>query len=457
MSKFKLDIYLILIFLLIFFVYNITSYSFIIIIPVLLISYYRIIIKKDITTVIILMLVSRLIMGPLLPGNNQMFNVLNFLCNYFPSFYIIIYNCLRPNLIPLKRIKSLRFTMWYAFFLLTFGLFTPQFAIDVFTVEILPILLFLIMILLNQDQKLNYLYLLNFFRYSFLACVVIYLSPFFYENMVHLYSNGIIFKEEVPNIALTVMGVIPRNTGFVFDFRILGQLACLYLLLLYYLHKKTSYKDLILLVVVALTTFSRGPLVILFLLAIAVYLPTHIRLTKRLIVILSFTSAILLGGIFYSLNSEVFQNFLNTFNPTSSHNAISQRGIFIDYSLDKFYENPLGNGIGSLSSSNSGVQVFAGYTNLHKVIPDEVYYYKITDAYLTLSLAEKGIIGFFLFFLSFLEIFLSKINRVSVLFSLGLLINLVGTDIPKEGFYYFVIIFISYGIIQSGGINKYHN
>lgn len=454
MLKFKLDVYLILIFLLILFVFHVTTYTFLLIIPVLVISYYRILIKKDITTAIILMLCSRLIMGTLLPGNNHIFNLLNFLCNYFPPFYIILYSCIRPRSINVKRIKSLRFTIIYVSFLMVFSLFTPFYAIDVFTVEILPISLFLIMVLLNQDQNVDYLYLLNFFRYSFLGCLVAYLSPFFHENMYYLFANGIIFKEKVPDIALTVMGVIPRNTGFIFDFRIMGQLSCVYLLLIHYLNKQTSYKDLILLLAVAFSTFSRGPLVILFLLVIAVYAPKQVRLTKRSILILSVSSLILVGGIIYSLNSIVFQDFLKTFNPTSNHNAISQRGIFIDYSLDKFFKNPLGNGIGTLSSSNSDVKVFAGYTNLHKEIPDEVYYYKITDAYLTLSLAEKGIIGFLLFVLSFMEIFLSKINRVSIMFSLGLLINLVGTDIPKEGFYYFVIIFISFGLIQRGRVEN---
>ena len=65
-----------------------------------------------------------------------------------------------------------------------------------------------------------------------------------------------------------------------------------------------------------------------------------------------------------------------------------------------------------------------------------------------MSLAEKGIIGFILFLLSLNEIFYSNRNRVSLFFFIGLILNLIGTDIPKQGFYYFVIILIYYGTSQ---------
>src|SRR5690606_7091245 len=122
--------------------------------------------------------------------------------------------------------------------------------------------------------------------------------------------------------------------------------------------------------------------------------------------------------------------------------------MFIDYSLDAFYSNPIGNGIGSFSSPLAGHQIYGGITNLHKKIPDKVYFSAVTDAYLALSLAEKGIIGFILMLLSMVEIFYSNRDRISLFFMIGFLLNLIGTDIPKQGFYYFTLIFIYYGISQ---------
>ena len=94
------------------------------------------------------------------------------------------------------------------------------------------------------------------------------------------------------------------------------------------------------------------------------------------------------------------------------------------------------------------IKIFTGYTRHKGRIIYTNYYYKVTDAYLAMSLAEKGIIGFVLFALSLIEIFYSNRNKVSLFFLLGLIINLIGTDIPKQGFYYFVIILIYYGLSQ---------
>ncbi|GGG36550.1 hypothetical protein GCM10010976_05280 [Bizionia arctica] len=264
--------------------------------------------------------------------------------------------------------------------------------------------------------------------------------------MYNLFSGGIIFKEPTYTIDLGVNRAIPRNMGFVFDFRIMTQLACLYLILLYYLNKTKNYWDVALLIAVAVTTFSRGPLIILALLLLAVYLPKKIKITKRVLLVAFTSFIVLIGSIVYVLNDDNLQKFISTFNPFAEKNAFSQRGIFMEYSLNKFYENPFGNGIGALSSPNADNKIYAGITNLHKEIPDKVFYYSVTDTYLAMSLAEKGIIGFVLMLLSFTEIFYSKRNRISLMFLIGFYINLIGTDIPKQGFYYFVIILVYYGL-----------
>lgn len=422
------------------------EYAYIFIVPVMAISYYRVIIKRDITTVLILMLSSRLIMGPFIINSNMSFNILNLLCNYIPLSIILMYNFSNLKRINLKRVNGLKWTILFVLFMLLFSLIHPSYAITEFSKEVLPLLLFLLVVFTKAEAQINYYYLLNFFRFTFLACIVIYLSPFFYNQMRYLFSGAVIFKEPSHMIALRINHVIPRNTGFVFDFRMMGQLACLYFIVLYFLNKIKSYWDLVLLITVAVLTFSRGPIVILVLLLLAAYLPEKIKITKRVLFV-GFTIFILtISGIVYILNDKNLQKFVSTLNPFAEKNAFSQRGGFTTYSLNRFYENPLGMGVGALSSTNSEHKIYSGITNLHKKVPDKIYYNKVTDAYLAMSLAEKGIIGFVLMLLSFSEIFYSNKNRLSLFFLVGFYINLFGTDIPKQGFYYFVIILIYYGL-----------
>ena len=450
LKNIKFDIYLTLIFILILVVFKKPDFAPVIIIPILLIAYYKILIQRDITVVIILMLSSRLMMGPFNPGSNLSFNILNLLCNYVPALFIVAYSYLGVTKFDLNRLKSLKWTALYIVFLLGFGLILPRYTKVVITSELIPLILFFILVFIKAEQNINYEYLLKFFRYTFIACMVVYLSPIFGGQMKSLFAEGVIFKEELSNISLFVKRTIPRNTGFVFDFRIMGQLGSLYLLLLYYLNKKENYFDLFLLITITITTFSRGPILIMLLLLFAIYGPHKIRITKKVLSIGLVTFLLLIiGGIYvYNKKSDVINQYIATYNPFSENNAISQRGGFITYSMDYFYENPLGNGLGYMSSEDAGHKIFTGYTRHKGKIIYTNYYYKVTDAYLAMSLAEKGVIGFILFLLSLTEIFYSNRNRVSLFLLLGLMINLIGTDIPKQGFYYLTFILIYYGLCQ---------
>ena len=450
LNGYRIDIYLLLVSILILVVFNYPSLAFAPAIMVLGLSYIRILIKGDVTAVVILMLISRLIMGPFMPGNTFSFNILNILCNYLPFVIVIAKVYAQKPALSKKKLLSFKWTIVFVVFLCTISLFNLKYSLPVFPQEILPLIVLILFVTTRQDQNIDFEYLVIFFRYTFIACLIAYLNPNFGEQMQGLFANPIIFKEANPDISLFIRRTIPRNTGFVFDFRIMGQLACIYLLLLYYLGKKLQFFDLGLLIITAITTFSRGPLIILALIIFAVYFPKKIRLTKKRIVFIMISAIFSIsafGYIVYS-NNEVIDNYIKTYNPFSKNNAISQRGMFIQHSLDKFYEKPLGNGLGSLSAPSADNKIFAGYTNRHKEVPDKVYYYRVTDAFLAMTLAEIGIIGFLLFFLSLFEIFFSNKNRVSQFFLLGLLINLIGTDIPKQGFYYFAIIFVYYGISQ---------
>lgn len=447
--KLKFDLYLSLIFVLIIVVYNAPYYAFIPIIPILLISYYRIVVKSSITAVLILMLISRLIMGPFIIGSDLAFNLLNVICNYLPVLIIITYSYIGKNGFEKTRLISLKFTLLYVAFLLLFSFFTLNLAISVFPKETLPILLFVILAIVKADEGINYFYLLKFFRYSFFACVIIYLHPNFGDQIIMLSNKSVIFKDEVANILnFFVKRTIPRNPGFVYDFRIMGQFASIYLLLLYYLGKKRNYFDLFLLITVAILSFSRGPIVLLMLLLFVIYIYRPIKITRGVILASFITVLIVIFGIVQIANNQVLQKHLASYNPFTKGNAIEQRGMFLTYSWNKFKANPLGNGIGSLSSPKANNKIYAGLTNFHKAVPDKVYYYSVTDAYLAMSLAEKGIIGFMLMLFSFSEIFYSNKSKLSLFFLIGFYINIIGTDIPKQGFFYLVILMIYYGTSQ---------
>ena len=447
--KLRFDLYLSLLFALILVVFKEPQYAYICIIPFLLISYYRIFLKLDITTAIILMLSSRLIMGPLVPNSDLAFNILNILCNYLPISFLIFIAYIKSDKLNKKRLFFLKWTIVYVAFLLIFGLLHITYTISVFAQEILPLLLFILLATKQPLFNIHFNYLLKFFRYTFIACIIIYVSPHFASQFWHLFSDAIVFKESVyPAPFFVNKGNIPRNMGFVFDFRILGQLGSIYLIILYYLKKDHNYLDIILLVTVTVLTFSRGPILIVLMLLFAIYLPAKIKVTKRILIALGVGFAVLISVIVFSFSNPIISKYISTFNPFAEKSAISQRGAFLQYSLQKFYENPLGNGIGSLSSPNAGNVIHAGFTNFHKKVPDPVIYYQVSDAYWVMSLAEKGIFGFILLLLSLIEIFYSNKNRLSLFFMIGLFINMIGTDVPKEGFFYFVIIYIYFELSQ---------
>ena len=130
-------------------------------------------------------------------------------------------------------------------------------------------------------------------------------------------------------------------------------------------------------------------------------------------------------------------NFMGSFDVTSQDNAISQRGEFMKYAFNKFLEQPIGRGVGTMSSRNADNDIHF-YENGEL----SVTYHQVTDAYYALSLAEKGVIGFLLLFLSCFEIYFERKYLMSFFVSLGFAVNMLGTDIPKEGFFYFVIIVV---------------
>ena len=264
-NKLILDIFFGIVFLLVLSIYLMPVIAPAIIISLLLIAYYKLLTQNDFTIVLILILMSRCIMGPFIPGNSISFNFLNILCNYLPVTIYIFMNIKYMTVLNITKLSSMKWTVFYGISLIILSIVSFPFSIYVLPREVLPILLFLVLVLTKLNLKIDFDYLLKFFRYTFIASLIVYLLPNYAENLVHLLKNTIIFKEAVIDFAMYIKGGIPRNAGFVFDFRILGQLAVLYFLVLYYTKKASSFWDVLLLIVIAISTFSRGPILILVL------------------------------------------------------------------------------------------------------------------------------------------------------------------------------------------------
>ena len=313
-SKIRINFYLTLIFLLIISVYFFSSITPIIIVPILLISYYKIIVKKDFTVIIILMLMARCVMGPFIPGNAVSFNILNILCNYLPICIYFLLNIKGLYLIDINQINSLKWTFLYGIALVLLSLININYSLSIFPREVLPILLFLAIFIFKTKVNIDFDFLLNFFRYTFLASLIVYIIPGYSTVLSSLFSNAIIFKEEVVSMPIFAIGLfVPRNAGFIFDYRTLAQFSVIYFLILYYRGKSKSFRDLLLLSLVAITTFSRGPIVILIAVAIGAY-GTKIKLTKKNIIFGFLSVFILLTSIIVALQNKKFVDYLETYS-----------------------------------------------------------------------------------------------------------------------------------------------
>jgi hypothetical protein len=114
-------------------------------------------------------------------------------------------------------------------------------------------------------------------------------------------------------------------------------------------------------------------------------------------------------------------------------NAFGQRFEFFEYALSRFFSNPIGSGIGQMRQVAEGVLV------------QGAVYEEVTDAYIGIILAEVGAIGFFIFCLSFREIFWDR-NPISHGIVFGLFAVMIGTDLGDFGPYYLAIMILGFCI-----------
>jgi hypothetical protein len=322
-----------------------------------------------------------------------------------------------------------------------------SYAITEFPLEVLP-LVFLSVIICFSDTRLNIDHVLNFFRFSFLASMITYILPGYLLKGDALLRNSIVFKESTV-LPLKLGDTFVKQLGFVFDWRIMGQLAIVYLLIVIINKKgRIHLLDHVLLLLVLLTTFSRGPIVVAILIYGGLFISRVLIRNWRFGLLLMAVPLIIGGYVatsYISKNSAAITEFVTSFFSSSRNNAIEQREGFTLYALEMSEGHRLeGLGVGALSSKKASNRVYFGYRD--KEHRHRLYYERVGDAYWALSLGEKGVIVLILFIISFVEIFYRHRTLIFGLFIIGLAINLIGTDIPKEAMYYFTILMVMINI-----------
>lgn len=379
-------------------------------------------------------------MGFILPGNVISFDIMNITCNYLPSAIYFFKNINKLQKVRLRAILRLQFTFLYALGLLILMVLKPTYILDVIPKEILPVFLFLLFAMM--EVEVQWKLFVKVLRVTFIMCAIIYFLPSFQNTIVELIGNPIVFTKGVDNIVLISFGGFTRHYGFCFDFRILGQFGLLFFMIALFKKDLVKWYDYILIGSIVIMSFSRGPYIVFLFILFAVFLPYFIKYGRMMIITFSI---FIFGLTLLMLTNESVLNYAKTFNVFSDeNNAISQRSAFMDFAMDRFYENPLGSGIGSISSADFSHPIDFGYVDL--INKERLFYYRASDAYWNISLAEKGIIVTILFAISFFEILLIRRNVISLFFIIGLMINMIGTDIPKEGFFYFIILLVLFQI-----------
>ena len=414
--------------------YNITP---IFVWPIIFISYYLMIVKGRVEPVLFLILGSKFITGFAIPTNTSAFFVVNILVNYLPVLLILVLHSFKwGNRNVIGRYK---FTLGYLFLALLYSIPYPDLALQLLVKEYFPVFLFVITAGVFID-KINYNLIISFLKPLLIVSLLIYIIPGRFETNVILNTlpllNRVPTQETIDFISLDVF----RNAGFFWDTRTMGIICYIFIYLS--LTKVKSNLNLFIGVVVLLSTLSRGAIGIGGMLIFTYVFTQIIRgfYIKPLIfgvVIAIFGFAIVTFEVV-----EVEDHFFQSFLLTSDDGALSQRAGFREYSLEHFYDNPMGSGVGFLK----------GVGPIRNIPIQGGTFDTVNDAFLFSKLGELGLLGFLLFLLSLREIILKK-DLYSLTLFIGILIQLLGTDLPDMKQFYFVFLVLLSSLNLKSGSN----
>lgn len=408
-------------------------------------SYYLIIWKGQVEPILYLILFSRCMNGFLIPHNGAAFTIMNMLTGYVPILSLLVR---WSPFVTIRYMKSgwlsrYKFTLLYCVALVGFAFVDIELAAySVFT-RIIPMLLFALTCLVIRD-KVDYSKVLLFFRWAFVGMLIAYLLPGYSETTQQLLQDSVVFRQSVEKNQYYVLLEYFRNIGIFWDSRMVGLFGYLYLYLALRNRGKLTVLDGTLAFAAMATSMSRGGIVVgLFLVLAHAIGPTSIGVAKRALRV--GLIAIVLGVAVVVVYRSPLGDYIQTFSAVSEKGALTQRQGFSDYALQAFWDNPLGNGEGFLKSPLKDRSVQVG----------DVTYDKVSDAFLAILLGEIGIIGFTLFLLSTFEL-LFALDRYAIALWAGFLLQLVGTDVPDMGMFYFAFLLVASQLAHVRKFNVAH-
>lgn len=401
-------------------------------------SYFLIVVKNRIYPVVFLIVYARCINGFVVPGDLMVFKVLNVLTGYFPLLLSVLLNFrIRRSELRYLLFKRYWVTCAYTLLLLVYLLPNVAAGVQLFIPRVAPMLMLIAALVFLKD-RLEWPEITAFFRLLFMSCVVVYLTGDYLDKSYELLASGTVFSKPLTDQSLVMLGV-PRMLGTFWDFRIQGIFAVVFALIVL---MRPSYRlkkfDVCLAGVIIILSMSRGAIVLAGFVGFGYMLYNSKSVSKIVLRILAGGMfLVLLGGVFFVAAGEYAENIVASFDIFGDKNALSQRGGFREYALDAFVQNPLGGGIGAMKADGIDRQILVG----------EVFYDKVSDAFLFIQLAEVGIVGFVLFIASLFEL-LHRRNMLTLCLLGGLLVQMTGTDIPDMGVYYFLLLFLLVSLLD---------
>lgn len=398
-------------------------------------SYHLIIRWHRFDVIILLILYARCLNGFIIMHSKTAYMIINMLANVVPIllyFTAILYT--KKTHVNSHAVYKHKFTLLFFIFLTISFILNFSTSYDLLSKRYLPFAFFIGFLFFSKPENFNVLSIIKFFRATFVATLFIY----FFSDYINLTqslieSDSVFSVASPPNSYSLIYMALSRNMGIFWDHRILAIAAYLFLFLSL-VYKPSNFKlDILISLIIVITTTSRGGMV-----AFALILVAYLFQVYRFKLIAVFAMfAIVLSGLFYfadKLFSPTTVEFIQSFSPQSKYNAISQRKSFSDYALKEFVHHPIfGNGVGYLSS----------HTIKRDLVVDGVQIPAVGDAYWYVLLAEMGILGFILYLLFLFEVFFST-KLINVALLLGFAVQLLGTDIPDMRFYYFAILVMVY-------------
>jgi len=415
------------------------GYVFIFVILFIVTYYYRLFTNPSIEVYILGIIACRTMNAFLILNSNISFNIINFLICYLP-YFILIYSLGSAKIKINEKINKYKFSILLILTYILYLLFNIENSVKIIRIRVLPLFMFLSMIIITTKdidiRKINF-----YLRPILLLSIIILFIPNYTMNTITLFSDFNVLKKSEVSFASTFMGII-RNFGSFYDPRILGIFSYAFLLgSIYIENNKLKTFDIVLSIIVILSTLSRGAIVVGILIIISLlFQKKNFKFLAFIGIAIFLLFIILINNNI--IDKDLVSTFSNTFSPKSENNAMSQRDEFSNYALNIFYENPLGIGLGKLKSGNiAALQFYGG---------------NVSDAFWFILLAEIGIFGTIVFFLSTIEIFYTK-NIIAFFFIIGYCVHLLGTDIPDMGVFFFAFSLIIHAIISEINKNKIAN